>query len=179
MIPRFALLLCAAACTTPLAAQITVSPRQVAPTDFVRLAVQVTNPTDTAIVAVQVAVPEALAILGADAPPGWSARITAATDTSPQTIEWSGGQVARRDFREFPFLVRLGANAERTDLVLPVRIRRADGSVRDWRPGGYGPAPVLVVEGTIGITARGAFVLAAAGIGLSALGIGLALRRPH
>ena len=165
--------------TSPLAAQVSITPRTVEPTDLVRFAVQVANPTDTADVAVRVEVPEALAILGIDAPPGWTARRVAASDSTPQAIEWSGGQLTRSEFREFAFFGRLGANARRTTLFFPVRIGRADGSVREWRLGGYGQAPEVEITGDVGLTTGAAFTLAAAAIGLAALAIALALRRPR
>lgn len=160
-----------------LSAQVSIAPRTVEPTDLVRFAVQVANPIDTAIVAVRVEVPEALAIMGADAPGGWSARVVTASDSSPQAIEWSGGHVALREFREFAFFARLGANASRTTLVFPVRLSRSDGGVREWRAGGYARAPEVEVRGTVGITAGGAYTLAAAALGLAALATALALRR--
>lgn len=161
----------------PLGAQVSITPRTVEPADLVRFAVQVANPTDTADVAVRVEVPEALAILGCDAPPGWTARLVAASDSTPQAIEWSAGRLARREFREFAFFARLGANATRTTLRFPVRISRADGSVREWRLGGYGQAPEVEITGDVGLTTGAAFTLAAAAIGLAALAIGLALHR--
>lgn len=161
------------------AAQVSISPRTVEPADFVRFAIQVANPGDTAVVTVRVEVPEALAILGVDAPTGWTQRRVTATDSTPQAIEWSGGQLGRGEFREFAFFARLGANARRTTLVLPVRVTRADGSAREWRSGGYGQAPVVEIRGSVGITAGGAFTLAAAAIGLAALGVALALHRPR
>ena len=177
---RSLLIWCATLVAAPIvSAQVTISPRAATPADLVRFAVQVANPTDTAVVAVRVDVPEALAILGVDAPAGWTRRFVAATDSTPQTIEWSGGQLGRREFEEFAFFARLGANARRTTLVLPVRIGRADGSAREWRQGGYGQAPEVEIRGVVGITAGGAFTLAAAALGLAALGVALALRRPR
>ena len=153
--PFFTLVTILAAPT--LAAQVSITPRTVEPADLVRFAVQVANPTDTADVAVRVEVPEALAVLGIDTPPGWTARLVAASDSTPQAIEWSGGRLARREFREFAFFGRLGANAPRTTLFFPVRIGRADGSVREWRRGGYGQAPEVEITGDVGLTTGAAF----------------------
>ncbi len=175
---RFAMLVIHLAAGTA-SAQVSITPRTVEPADLVRFAVQVANPTDTADVAIRVEVPDALAILGIDAPPGWTARLVTVSDSTPQAIEWSGGQVARRGFREFAFFARLGANANRTTLFFPVRIGRADGSVREWRPGGYGQTPEVEITGNVGLTTGAAFTLAAAAIGLAALAIALALRRPR
>jgi hypothetical protein len=169
---------CAIALTaSSVSAQVSVTPRTVAPADFVRLAVQVVNQTDPAVVAVQVQVPAALAMLGVDAPPGWSFALAAATDSTPAAIDWSGGRLERGEFREFAFFVRPAATARRATLVFPVRLRRADGSVRDWRPGGEGEAPTVEIRGTVALTAGGAFTVAAAALGLAALAIALALRR--
>ena len=180
MLRRFPLLWCAALVIAPTsAAQVSINPRTVEPADLVRFAIQVANPTDTAVVAVRVEVPEALAILGVDAPGGWTQRLVTATDSTPQAIEWSGSQLGRGEFREFAFFARLGANARRTTLFFPVRIGRADGTTRDWRPGGYGQAPEVEIRGTVGITPGAAFTLAAAALGLAALGVALAVRRPR
>ena len=160
--------------------QVSVSPPAMAPAGIERLAVRVANPVDAAaIVAVRVAVPEALTILGVDAPPGWTVTRIAATDSSAPALEWSGSNLDPGAFREFAFLARLGAAARPNTLVFPVRLRRADGSVREWRPGGYGQAPTVEIRSTVAVTAGGAFTLAAAAIGLAALGIALALRRPR
>jgi uncharacterized protein YcnI len=176
---RSALLCCVTLGTAPVvAAQVSISPRTVEPADLVRFAIQVANPSDTPVVTVRVEVPEALAILGVDAPAGWTRQQVAATDTTPQAIEWSGGQLGRREFQEFEFFARLDANARRTALVFPVRITRADGTAREWRAGGFGQAPEVEIHGTVGITAGAAFTLAAAALGLAALGVALALRRP-
>lgn len=178
MLSRSALVWCVALGTASvLSAQVSINPRTVVPADLVRFAIQVANPSDTPVVTVRVEVPEALAILGVDAPTGWTRRQTAATDTTPQAIEWSGGQLGRREFQEFAFFTRLSANARRTILFFPVRIVRADGTIRDWRLGGYGQAPEVEIRGTVGVTAGGAFTLAAAALGLAALGVALALRR--
>ncbi|MBI1966766.1 MAG: DUF1775 domain-containing protein [Gemmatimonadetes bacterium] len=157
--------------------QVAVTPTTIAPAELERVAVRVVNPADSPIVAVRVEVPEALAMLGVDAPPGWSARRVAATESSAPAIEWTGGRLASGEFREFAFFVRLGADARRVPLVFPVRIRRADGTVREWRSGGDAPAPEIQIRGTVGVTPGGAFVLAAGALGLAALAVALALRR--
>jgi uncharacterized protein DUF1775 len=160
--------------------QVSVSPPGITPSDLERLAVRVANPADTAIVAVRVQVPDALVVLGLDAPTGWTGRLVPGTDSAAPAIEWSGGSLAKGEFREFAFFVRLGAAARQNDLLLPVEIRRADGTVMRWRPGGDGPVPVVRILGSIGVTSGGSFALAAAAFGLAALGVALALfrRRP-
>jgi len=179
MLNRLLLLTAALAAANTLSAQVTIGPRTVEPADLVRFGVLVANPLDQAVVAVRVEIPEALVILGVDAPPGWVALVAAATDSSPQAITWDGGQLGRGGFKEFAFFTRLAATARRTTLVFPVRIRRDDGSVRDWRRGGEGQPPTVEVRGSVGLTAGGAFTLAAAALGLAALATALALRRPR
>ncbi len=176
---RHLFLTAALAAAPTLSAQVTIAPRTVQPADLVRFGVLVANPLDEAVVAVRVEIPEALAILGVDAPPGWVALVTAATDSTPQAITWDGGQLVRGGFREFTFFTRLAATARRTTLVFPVRLSRADGTVRDWRRGGEGQAPTVEVRGSVGLTVGGAFTLAAAALGLAALATALALRRPR
>jgi len=173
------LLTAALAAAPTLSGHVTISPRTASPADLVRFAVQVANPLDAAVVAVHVEVPEVLVILGVDGPPGWTPVVTAATDSTPQVIDWAGGRLTRGEFREFALFARLAATARRTTLVFPVRIRRDDGSVRDWRQGGEGQAPTVEVRGSVGLTAGGAFTLAAAALGLAALATALALRRPR
>jgi hypothetical protein len=162
-----------------MAGQVSISPRTAEPADLVRFAIQVANPSDSAVVFVRVEVPEALLILGAGAPPDWTARPVTATDSTPAAIEWSGGRLDRGGFQEFTFFTRLGANVRRTTLVFPVRLGRADGSTRDWRPGGMGRPPEVEIRGTVGMTPGAAFTLAAAALGLAVLGIALAVRRPR
>ncbi len=176
---RHLFLTAALAAAPTLSAQVTIGPRTVEPADLVRFGVLVANPLDQAVVAVRVEIPEALVILGVDGPPGWAPVVAAATDSTPQAIDWAGGRLTRGEFREFAFFVRLAATARRTTLVFPVRIHRDDGSVRDWRRGGEGQAPTVLVRGSVGLTAGGAFTLAAAALGLAALATALALRRPR
>ena len=143
--------------------QVSVRPTAIVPALHERVAVRVANPSDTAVTRVHVNVPDVLVLLGADAPPGWTVRVVDATDTSSQVVEWTGGSIARREFREFAFLVRLPADARRNNLVLPVRLGRAAGTDLVWGPGtgSVGAAPELGVEGSVGVTPRGAFMLAA------------------
>jgi uncharacterized protein YcnI len=159
--------------------QVSVRPPSVVPTRHERFAVQVANPTDTAIVAVRVDVPEVLVVLGVESPPGWTARIVAGTPTTSQAIEWEGGALGERQYQDFAFLARLPADARRTPLVFPVRASFAGGAIREWRTGGVGPAPEVAIRGTVGVTAGGAFVLAAGAFGVAVLALALALRRPR
>ena len=157
--------------------QVSVRPTTIVPAMHERVAVRVANPSDTAVVRVRVNVPDVLVLLGADAPPGWTARVVAGTDTSSQAIEWSGGSMARHEYREFAFLVRLPTDARRNPLVLPVTLGRAAGADLVWGPGGMAAAPEMAVRGTVELNPRGAFMLAAGALGLAALAAALALRR--
>jgi len=101
-----------------------------------------------------------------------AAMLLPAVDTAPQAIEWDGGGLARREFREFAFLGRLPADARRATLVLPVRVRFADGTTREWRA-------EVAIQGSVGVTPGGAFVFAAGAFGVAVLAVALALRRPR
>jgi uncharacterized protein YcnI len=160
-----------------LAAQVTIAPATFVPGQRDRLAVRVATRADSPIVAVRVEVPAALGILGVDAPPGWTARVVAPTDSSPPAIEWHGGRLGHGEFREFAFLAQLGFDARRRTLVFPVETRSADGTIRRWRTGGDGPAPTVQIRGATVVTPGGAFAFAAAAFGLAALALVLALHR--
>jgi len=152
--------------------QVSVRPTAVVPAQHERFAVQVANPAEAAIVAIRVTVPAAITVLGVDAPSTWTPRLLPAADTVPQSIEWDGGELGTREFREFAFLGRLPADARRATLVLPVHVRFADGTARDWRA-------EVAIKGSVGVTPGGAFVLAAGAFGVAVLAIALALRRPR
>jgi uncharacterized protein YcnI len=162
-----------------LSAQVTITPREIVPADLVRFAVQVASASDTGVVAVRIEVPDALAVLGLDAPAGWTARLIAGTDSTPQKIEWVGGPLLLGGYREFAFFARVAATAHQQSLVFPVRLERSDGSAREWRDGrdGGGLAPQARITGSVGVTAQGAFALAAAAGGLAGLALAIALRR--
>ncbi len=160
-----------------LAAQVAIAPATLVPGQRDRFAVRVATRADSPIVAVRVEVPAALGILGVDAPPGWTARVVAPTDSSPPAIEWQGGRLETAGFREFAFFAQLGFDARRRALVFPVETRSADGTVRRWRTGGDGPAPTVQIRGATMVTAGGAFAFAAAAFGLAALALVLALHR--
>lgn len=162
-----------------LALQVSITPPTVTPAAMERFALRVANPTDTPIVSVRVAVPEALSILGVDAPAGWTARIVPGSDSAAPAIEWTGS-LGAREFRELAFFARLGGAVKNETLVFPVRVVRADGRERRWGPDGIAPAPVVQIQGALGVTAGGAFMLASAALGLAILALALALlRRPH
>jgi len=162
----------------PLLLQVSIRPLSVVPAQHERIALRVVNPSDTPLVAVRIEVPSVLTVLGLDEPPGWTARLIPATDTTAQAIVWSGGALHRLEFREFAFLARPAADAKTLPLVFPVRLHRADGAVRVWGPGGIAPAPTIEISTATGITNGAAFALGAAGVGLALLALTLALRRP-
>src|SRR5712691_5944488 len=113
----FSSLLLSLASASDVAAQVSIHPGTVQPAAWERFAIRVFNQTDTPTVAVRVEVPEAIAILGVDAGRMWPFKTIAATDSTPQRIEWRGGQLIRGEFREFAFLGRLKADARQEDLV--------------------------------------------------------------
>ncbi len=165
--------------TAPIAAQVSIHPSTTTPAAWERFAVRVINRSDTATVSVRVDVPEAITILGVEPLPGWTFELTAATDTTPQSLAWSGGQVGRGEFREFVFLGRLKGDARRTTLVFPVRLVRPDSSTIDWtgRSGAGRTAPRVMVVGQAWISTRGAVALAGAAMGVAVLAVALALAK--
>ena len=162
-----------------LLAQVVVQPSAVTPAQAQRITFDVFNRDDSAIVAVRVTVPEILDVLGVDAPPGWTAARVAATDSSAPAIEWSttAAGIPRGGLRQLAFLVLLKPDARQNTLVVPVVVRHAGGAVRAWRPGGDGPPPMIAISGSVGVSARGAFTMAAGALGLAVLALGFALRR--
>lgn len=162
-----------------LSAQVVIQPTTVTAGSIARYAVQVANLRDVAIAQVRVELPPALTVLGLDAPAGWTARFVPASDTSPQAIEWSGGALAPHELREYAFLARLTGVAQQHLLVFPVRLRGTDGRTTDWQGAGPAPAPVVQIEGGVGVTSGGAFALAAGAFGIALLAIGLAVKRPR
>ncbi len=171
------LLLGSLAAAAPAAAQVSISPDAVEPGTTVRLALRVVTASDAPTVAVRVEVPEAVVVLGLDAPAGWRAAWIEATGSTPRAVEWTGGPLARAEFREFAVLVRVPADVRRGRLVFPVALRAADGTVRAWRPDGVGPAPAVEIRGRALVTPGAAFALAGGAVGLAALALGLALSR--
>ncbi|MGH7521218.1 MAG: hypothetical protein ACREMI_08050 [Gemmatimonadales bacterium] len=161
--------------------QVVVRPPAVTPAQAERLTVDVFNRDDSAIVAVRVTVPEVLDVLGIDAPPGWSATRVAGTDSSAPAIEWSvpnsATGIRRGELRQLAFLVLLKPDARQNTLVVPVVVRHAGGMVRAWRLGGDGPPPLIAIRGSVGVSPRGSFALAAGALGLAVLALGFALRR--
>jgi uncharacterized protein YcnI len=153
-------------------------PPSVTPASWERFALRVVNQTDTPTVVVRVTVPAVVQILGVGAPPGWSARLIASSDTSAAAIEWSGGRLERGGFDEFAFLGRVAGDARPgAQLIFPVHLRRAGGSSITWAAGGNGPPPVVAVRGAAMISPAGAFALAGAALGLAVLALALALVR--
>lgn len=167
-----------AAVPTVLPAQVVLDPPSVTPASFERFAFRVVNRSDTPTVAIRVTVPEAIQVLGVNAPPGWTAQLTPASDSAAPVIEWSGGRLDRGAFDEFAFLGRVAADARPgSELVFPVRLTRAGGSTVDWAWGGEGRPPTVAIRGTAVVSSAGAFALAGGAAGLSILALVLALTR--
>ena len=160
-----------------LPGQIVLAPPTTVPAAWERFSLRVANPTDTPTVTVSVRLPDGVQVLGVDAPPGWTPRFVAATSSTPQTIEWTGGAIGHREFREFAFLGRVAANLRTGDLVFPVRLTRANGTTVDWAPGGAGAAPTVHVRAITVISPAAAFALAAFALGVGTVAIALALSR--
>lgn len=158
-----------------LTSQVALEPTTIEPAAWERFALRVVNQSETPVVAVEIALPDVLQILGIDQPPGWAAELVRATDSTPPSIVWWGGEVPRGGFREFPFMGRLPADARRRELVFPVTLGRADGSETVFGPGGQGRALAVAISGTTGISAWGAFALAGGAMGLAVLALALAL----
>ncbi len=165
---------------TAAQAQVDLHPSTVKPAAWERFALRAINQTDTAFVAVRLTVPEAIMILGVEPLPGWEFRLIAGSDTTPQIIEWSGGELLRGEFLEFAFFGRRPGDARRRELVFPVHLTRASGSVVAWdRRSGGGEAPTVRILGTTTVTGWAALALAGVAVGVSALALALAVsRRP-
>lgn len=156
-------------------AQVALTPPALEPGAFERLALRVANPAPSPVVQVRLVVPEAVAVLGVDAPPPWTGRLIPATDSTPQVVEWAGGELAPGAFREFALFTRLAADVRRADLVFPVHLTRRDGSTVAWRRGGEGAPLIVGVRGTTTVSTWGATALAGAAAGLALLALVLAL----
>ncbi|MBI4421653.1 MAG: DUF1775 domain-containing protein [Gemmatimonadetes bacterium] len=160
-------------------AQVAIYPPTTTPATWERFAVRVVNQTDTPTVAVRVEVPQAVTIMGVDGGRMWPFRMTPGTDSTPQHIEWRGGPIRKGEFREFAFLGRLAADARQEDLVFPMRIERASGSVVEWRRGrgeNYA-APRVEVLGTARLSPAGMLAMAGAAVGIAILALVVAIAR--
>jgi uncharacterized protein YcnI len=158
-------------------AQVAIDPTTTQPAAWERFAVRVANPSDTAVVEVIVEVPEAVTILGVEPLTGWSAEVVAATDTTPQTIRWWGGELRRREFLEFALLGRVMGDARRKTLVFPVHAEWTGGERRSWSglPGSRRAAPRVTIVGPAQLSIRGSVALAGVAIALSVIAIALTL----
>ena len=119
-------------------------------------------------------------VLGIEALNGWEVTHVLASDTNPQVIEWSGGELLRGEFLEFAFFGRLPADSRKQDLVFPVHLTRATGTeVVFDRASGDGAAPTVQIVGTTAVTGWAALALAGVAVGIAALALALAVsRRP-
>ena len=119
-------------------------------------------------------------ILGIEPLDGWEVTHTLASATTPQIIEWSGGELLRGDFLEFAFFGRLPADSRKQDLVFPVRLVRATGTeVVFDRSSGDGAAPTVQIVGSTTITGWAALAAASVAMGIAVLALALAVsKRP-
>lgn len=158
-------------------AQVAVAPSTTTPAAWERFAVRVVNPVDTAIIGVTVAVPDVVMVLGVEPVPGWRVAVAAGSDTTPQTIGWSGGAVARGEFREFAFLGRVAGDARQRQLVFPVTLARATGGSIEWAgaPGLPRPAPRVTVVGATRISVRGVLAVAGSAVAIAVVALALAV----
>jgi len=161
----------------PARAQVALTPPALEPGAFERLALRVANAAPSPVVHVRLVVPDAVAVLGVDAPPGWTGRLIPVTDSTPQAVEWTGGELPTGGFREFAVFARLAADVRRADLVFLLQLTRLDGSTVSWRRGGEGAPLIVGVRGTTTVSTWGATALAGAAAGLAMLALVLALYR--
>ncbi len=164
---------------SPAAAQVAINPTTTTPASWERFALRVINQTDTPTVAVRLEVPAVIMVLGVEPKSGWIVDVTAtqAPDSAPTVITWRGGSVKRGEYGEFPFLGRLQATARQEDIVMPVRIERANGSVVEWRRGrgeSYA-APRVEVAGTTRVSSAGSMVMSGLAVGIAILALVIAL----
>ncbi|HEX9691464.1 MAG TPA: hypothetical protein VGA22_05140 [Gemmatimonadales bacterium] len=157
--------------TRPVVSQVVIDPPRIEPTAWTRISFGVINTGTSPWTVVRVTVPDAIAVLGVDAPPGWKAAWLPATDSTPQTITWSGGAVHRAGLGTFVFLGRVGADVPRRELRFPVELTDASGTVRELRRGGDGIEPRMLIAGTTQISPWAAFALAGAAFGLAVLAL--------
>jgi uncharacterized protein YcnI len=166
-------LLCGAP-ATGATAQVAIHPTSIKPTAWERFALRAINQTDTAFVHVRLAVPEALMILGIEPMAGWEFALTPSTDSTPQVIEWSGGELLRGEFLEFAFFGRLPGDARERDLIFPVRLTRAGGTEIVWDPrSDTGIPPTVRIVGTTAITGWGSIALASVAVGIAVIALAL------
>lgn len=161
----------------PLAAQVSLAPARVEPSAFERLALRVANPDSSPVTRVRMEIPDVLAVLGVDAPPGWTWHLTPGTDTSAAAVEWTGDTLRRGAYREFAILVRPASDVRDITLVFPVLVEHADGRVLSWTRGGDARPPTVALRATTGLSPLGVVALAGGALGVAALAVALALHR--
>ena len=161
-----------------LTAQVDLDPPTIKPAAWERFALRVVNQTDTAFTRVRLTVPEAVMVLGVEPVPGWTFQLVAASDTTPQFIEWAEGNLWRGEYREFAFFGRIPSDVARRELVFPVRLTRANGSLVEWNHlSDTGAPPTIQIVGTTGVTVWGAVGLAGVAVGIATLALAMAVWR--
>jgi uncharacterized protein YcnI len=163
----------------PARAQVAIDPMTTTPAAWERFGLRIINQTDTPTVMVRVEVPSAAMVLGVERKAGWTFETSQLPDSGPTVITWRGGSVERGEFGDFPFLARLKADARQQDLVFPVRIERANGSVVEWRgrQGQDYAAPRVQVAGTVRVSPTGSLMLASLAMGLAIVALIVAIAR--
>ena len=169
-----------AALASGAAAQVAIHPTSIKPTAWERFALRAINQTDTAFVHVRLAVPEAIMVLGIERMAGWEYALTPSTDSTPQVIEWSGGELHRGEFLEFAFYGRLPGDAREHNLIFPTRLTRASGTEIVWDPRtDTGIPPTVRIVGTTAITGWGSIALASVAVGIAVIALALTVSRPR
>lgn len=159
-----------------LGGQVSLAPSTIMPGAWERITLRVVNQTDTVTTGVRLTVPETIGILGVERSGGWNGVVNRASESSPQTIEWTGDSLVRGEYRDFAFLGRLSADARRRTLVFPVALTKGNGSVVEWGRGTRGAAaPEMNIVGTTRITTWGTFGLASVAVGIAVISLGVAI----
>lgn len=160
-------------------AQIAIHPTSIRPAAWERIAIRVVNQTETPIVHIDVRVPEVLDILGVEPLGGWSFELARATASTPQSIQWTEGELGQWEFREFAFYGRTGPDVREKELIFPVIVTKGDGTKVEWnmRDGASAPPPIIQITGTTEVSNWGSFAIAAAAMGLSLLSIAFAVSK--
>jgi uncharacterized protein YcnI len=174
---RFVMALVALLLAAPVNAQVAIAPSTTQPASWERFSLRVINQTDTPTVTVRLEVPAAISVLGVEPLQNWIFETGAVPDSGPTVITWRGGSVRRGEFGEFVFLGRLKGDARQEDLVFPVRIERANGSVVEWRHGRGADyaAPRVEVAGTVRMSGSAPVFLSVLAMGIALVAVVLAI----
>ena len=174
----FALVVTAIGSSIQLEAQVDISPRSIEPAQWERIAVRVASRGESPTVVVRVYVPEVIAVIGVEARPGWVFQNSGATDSTPQSIEWTGGEIQSGEFAEFAFLGRLAADVRRKNLIFPVTLVSGDGSAVEFGRGRKRRAPpTMFIAGSTRVTPWATIAAAGVAVGISLLTLALVVSK--